>query len=337
MKILVTGGLGYIGSHVTALALENDLDIICLDNLENSSKDVLDGIKKITGKEPTFIELDIREKKSLKNLFDEFNDITGVIHFAAYKSVEESVNKPIDYYQNNIVGLLNLLELIAPKKIPLIFSSSCTVYGQVKKMPIEESTPFQSPTSPYGHTKQVGEQIIKYTCKGYPNFSAISLRYFNPIGAHPTSKIGENPKGVPQNLVPFLTQTVIGNHPVLKVFGSNYNTTDGTCIRDYIHIMDLAQAHIDSLAYLISSEKGIYETFNVGTGHGVSVLELIKTFEKVTGKHVPFEYSKPRSGDTTTSYADVSKIEGSIGWKAKYDIGQALLSAWEWEKKRNLK
>ena len=332
MKILVTGGLGYIGSHVTTLLLDKDFEVLCLDNLENSSESVLDGINKITGKSPIFENIDIRDKSSLRILLDEHLDIKGVIHFAAYKAVEESHKIPLDYYQNNVVGLLNLLELISNKRIPLIFSSSCTVYGQVKKMPIEESTPFQSPTSPYGHTKQVGEQIIKYTCKSYPNFSAISLRYFNPIGAHPTSKIGENPKAVPQNLVPFLTQTVMGKHSVLKVFGSNYNTPDGTCIRDYIHVMDLAQAHIDSLDFLISNEKSIYETFNVGTGSGVSVLELIKTFEKVTGEEVPFEYDEPRTGDTEAAFADVKKIEKKIGWKSKYSLEEALKNAWEWEK-----
>ncbi|MFL2604005.1 MAG: UDP-glucose 4-epimerase GalE [Flavobacteriaceae bacterium] len=332
MKILVTGGLGYIGSHVTTLLLEKDFEVLCLDNLENSSESVLDGINKITGKSPVFENIDIRDKSSLKILLDEHADIKGVIHFAAYKAVEESHKIPLDYYQNNIVGLLNLLELISLKRIPLIFSSSCTVYGQAKKLPIKESAPYQPPISPYGYTKQVGEQIIKHTCKAHQNFSAISLRYFNPIGAHPTSKIGENPRGVPQNLVPFLTQTVIGKHSVLKVFGSNYNTPDGTCIRDYIHVMDLAQAHIDSLDFLISNEKSIHETFNVGTGYGVSVLELIKTFEKVTGEEVPFEYDEPRTGDTEAAFADVKKIEKKIGWKSKYSLEEALKNAWEWEK-----
>ena len=332
MKILVTGGLGYIGSHVTTLLLDKDFEVLCIDNLENSSESVLDGINKITGKSPIFENIDIRDKSSLRILLDEHLDIKGVIHFAAYKAVEESHKIPLDYYQNNVVGLLNLLELISNKRIPLIFSSSCTVYGQAKKLPIKESAPYQPSTSPYGYTKQVGEQIIKHTCKAYPNFSAISLRYFNPIGAHPTSKIGENPRGVPQNLVPFLTQTVMGKHSVLKVFGSNYNTPDGTCIRDYIHVMDLAQAHIDSLDFLISNEKSIYETFNVGTGSGVSVLELIKTFEKVTGEEVPFEYDEPRTGDTEAAFADVKKIEKKIGWKSKYSLEEALKNAWEWEK-----
>ena len=332
MKILVTGGLGYIGSHVTTLLLKKGFEVICLDNLENSSEDVLDGINNITGKSPIFENIDIRDKSSLRILFDEHIDIKGVIHFAAYKSVEESHKKPLDYYQNNIVGLLNLLEFISIKKIPLIFSSSCTVYGQAKKLPIKESANFQPATSPYGYTKQVGEQIIEHTCKAHPNLSAILLRYFNPIGGHPSAQIGENPQGVPQNLVPFLTQTVIGKHPVLKIFGTNYNTKDGTCIRDYIHVMDLAQAHIDSLDFLISSEKSIFETFNVGTGDGVSVLELIKTFEKVIGEKVPFEYSEPRTGDTAAAYADVEKIKKKIGWKSKYSLEEALKNAWEWEK-----
>ena len=332
MKILVTGGLGYIGSHVTTLLLNKGISVICLDNLENSSEVVLDGIKTITKRQPIFKNFDIRDKNLLRILFDEHIDIKGVIHFAAYKAVEESVRKPLQYYQNNVGGLLNLIEILTKEEIPLIFSSSCTVYGQSKKLPISESEPFQLPTSPYGFTKQVGEKIIEHSCTAYPNFSAILLRYFNPIGAHPTAKIGENPKGIPQNLVPFLTQTVIGKHPVLKIFGSDYNTPDGTCIRDYIHVMDLAQAHIDSLNFLISSKKSIFETFNVGTGNGVSVLELIKTFEKVTGESVPYEYCEARSGDTVSSYADVEKIEKKIGWKANYSLEEALKNAWEWEK-----
>ena len=332
MKILVTGGLGYIGSHVTTLLLNKGINVICLDNLENSSEEVLDGIKKITRRQPIFKNLDIRDKYSLRILFDEHIDIKGVIHFAAYKSVEESVRKPLQYYQNNVGGLLNLIEILTKEEIPLIFSSSCTVYGQSKNLPIRESETFQPPTSPYGYTKQVGEQIIEHSCRAYPNFSAILLRYFNPIGAHPTAKIGENPQGIPQNLVPFLTQTVIGKHPVLKIFGSDYNTPDGTCIRDYIHVMDLAQAHIDSLNFLVSSKKSVFETFNVGTGNGVSVLELIKTFEKVTGEKVSFEYSEARPGDTVSAYADVEKIQKKIGWKANYSLEEALKNAWEWEK-----
>ncbi len=333
MKILVTGGLGYIGSHVTTLLLEKSVDVISVDNLENSRIEVLDGIKEITGKQPIFKQLDIRDENALKNLFKDHTDIDGVIHFAAYKAVGESVKEPLRYYHNNIVGLLNLLNSIAKIGIPLIFSSSCTVYGQADKLPIKESASILPAASPYGYSKQAGEQFVKDTCKAHKNFNAILLRYFNPIGAHPSAKIGEQPQGVPQNLVPFLTQTAIGKHPVLKIFGSNYDTPDGTCIRDYIHVMDLAEAHINSLEYLISSKNtSKCETFNVGTGKGVSVLEVIQTFEKVSGKKVPYQFTEPRDGDTVAAFADVEMIEQKIGWKAKYTLEEALKNAWDWEK-----
>ena len=305
MKILVTGGLGYIGSHVTTLLLNKGINVICLDNLENSSKEVLNGIKTITRRQPIFKNFDIRDKNSLRILFDEHIDVEGVIHFAAYKSVEESVRKPLQYYQNNVGGLLNLIEILTKKEIPLIFSSSCTVYGQSKKLPISESEPFQPPTSPYGFTKQVGEKIIEHSCKAYPNFSAILLRYFNPIGAHPTAKIGENPQGIPQNLVPFLTQTVIGKHPVLKIFGSDYNTPDGTCIRDFIHVMDLAQAHINALEYCLKNKNK--SIFNIGTGKGLSVAETVRIFEKSNSIKLNVEFGPRRIGDVAEIYSDTKK------------------------------
>ena len=333
MKILVTGGLGYIGSHVTVLLLESGVEVLSIDNLENSNIEVLDRIKEITGKTPVFELLDLKDKDRTQDLFKKHTDIDGVIHFAAYKAVGESILKPIEYYKNNIGGLLNLLEPLSKFNIPLIFSSSCTVYGQALKLPIDENAPVQTATSPYGSTKQIGEQIIKDCCQVNKDFKSIILRYFNPVGAHPTSKIGEYPKGIPQNLVPFLTQAVIGKRLTLEVFGKDYNTPDGTCIRDYIHVMDLAQAHIESIYYLISSNQNFsYETFNVGTGKGSSVLEVIKAFEKTTGESVPYKFSKPRTGDTTSAYADVRKIQNKMGWKAKYSLEAALQSAWNWEK-----
>ena len=333
MKILVTGGLGYIGSHVTVLLLESGVEVLSIDNLENSNIEVLDRIKEITGKTPVFELLDLKDKDRTQDLFKKHTDIDGVIHFAAYKAVGESILRPIEYYKNNIGGLLNLLEPLSQFNIPLIFSSSCTVYGQALKLPIDENAPVQPATSPYGSTKQIGEQIIKDCCQVNKDFKSIILRYFNPVGAHPTSKIGEYPKGIPQNLVPFLTQAVIGKRLILEVFGKDYNTPDGTCIRDYIHVMDLAQAHIESIYYLISSNQNFsYETFNVGTGKGSSVLEVIKAFEKTTGESVPYKFSKPRTGDTTSAYADVRKIQNKMGWKAKYSLEAALQSAWNWEK-----
>ena len=336
MKILVTGGLGYIGSHVTVLLLQKGVEVISVDNLDNSRIEVLKGIKEITNKEPFFENVDLRDKNQIQELFNKHVDIDGVIHFAAYKSVGESVDHPLVYYQNNVGGLLNLIKSLCELNIPLIFSSSCTVYGQALKLPIDENSPIQPPRSPYGYTKQVGEQIIKDCCLAHSDFKAILLRYFNPVGAHPSAKIGEYPKGIPQNLVPFLTQTVIGKRSTLKIFGKYYDTPDGTCIRDYIHVMDLAQAHIQSIYYLISSKhKFSHETFNVGTGRGFSVLEVIKAFEKTTGESVPFKYTNPRVGDTISAYADVKKIETKMGWKSKFSLEEALQSAWNWEKEIN--
>tara|TARA_A100001011_G_scaffold195540_1_gene203880 strand:+ start:380 stop:1399 length:1020 start_codon:yes stop_codon:yes gene_type:complete len=333
LKILVTGGLGYIGSHVTVLLLESGVEVISIDNLDNSRIEVLEGIRAITGKKPVFELLDLKDKDKTIDLFKKYTDIDGVIHFAAHKAVGESLESPLKYYENNIGGLINLLELLCELSIPLIFSSSCTVYGQASKLPIEENTPLKPPSSPYGYTKQIGEQIIEDCCEAHLGFKAILLRYFNPIGAHPSAKIGEYPKGIPQNLVPFLTQTAIGKRPILKVFGSNYNTPDGTCIRDYIHVMDLAQAHIDSIYYLISCDKKLTcEIFNVGTGHGVSVLEVINAFEKITSKSVSYRFSDPRKGDSVAAFADVNKINNQMGWKAKFSLEDALQSAWNWEK-----
>ena len=333
MKILVTGGLGYIGSHVTSLLLEQKIDVICIDNLDNSKFEVLDGINKITSKSPLFKNLDIKDKAKVECLFKEHDDIQAIIHFAAHKSVTESLEKPLSYYNNNIIGLLNILNFSVEKNIPFIYSSSCTVYGDGEISPINEEAATNDPKSPYGNTKLIGEQILNDCFNASSKFKSIILRYFNPIGAHPSGNIGEYPLGTPQNLIPYLTQTVIGKHPFLKIFGSDYNTKDGTCIRDYIHIMDLAKAHIESINYLMSfNNKKMYEIFNVGTGKGYSVLEVIKIFEKVTGEKVPFKFVGPREGDVPIAFADVKKIYTKMGWKAKFTLEDGLKSAWNWEK-----
>lgn len=333
MKILVTGGLGYIGSHVTSLLLEQKIDVICIDNLDNSRLEVLDGINKITSKSLLFKNLDIKDKAKLECLFKEHDDIQAIIHFAAHKSVTESLEKPLSYYNNNIIGLLNILNFSVEKNIPFIYSSSCTVYGDGEISPINEEAATNDPKSPYGNTKLIGEQILDDCFNASSKFKSIILRYFNPIGAHPSGNIGEYPLGTPQNLIPYLTQTVIGKHPFLRVFGSDYNTKDGTCIRDYIHIMDLAKAHIESINYLMSfNNKKMYEIFNVGTGKGYSVLEVIKIFEKVTGEKVPFKFVGPREGDVPIAFADVKKIYTKMGWKAKFTLEDGLKSAWNWEK-----
>ena len=333
MKILVTGGLGYIGSHVTSLLLEQKIDVICIDNLDNSKFEVLDGINKITSKSPLFKNLDIKDKAKVECLFKEHDDIQAIIHFAAHKSVTESLEKPLSYYNNNIIGLLNILNFSVQKNIPFIYSSSCTVYGDGEISPINEEAATNDPKSPYGNTKLIGEQILNDCFNASSKFKSIILRYFNPIGAHPSGNIGEYPLGTPQNLIPYLTQTVIGKHPFLRVFGSDYNTKDGTCIRDYIHIMDLAKAHIESINYLMSfKNKKMYEIFNVGTGKGYTVLEVIKIFEKVTGEKVPFKFVGPREGDVPIAFADVKKIYTKMGWKAKFTLEDGLKSAWNWEK-----
>ena len=333
MKILVTGGLGYIGSHVTSLLLEQKIDVICIDNLDNSKFEVLDGINKITSKSPLFKNLDIKDKAKVECLFKEHDDIQAIIHFAAHKSVTESLEKPLSYYNNNIIGLLNILNFSVEKNIPFIYSSSCTVYGDGEISPINEEAATNDPKSPYGNTKLIGEQILNDCFNASSKFKSIILRYFNPIGAHPSGNIGEYPLGTPQNLIPYLTQTVIGKHPFLKIFGSDYNTKDGTCIRDYIHIMDLAKAHIESINYLMSfKNKKMYEIFNVGTGKGYTVLEVIKIFEKVTGEKVPFKFVGPREGDVPIAFADVKKIYTKMGWKAKFTLEDGLKSAWNWEK-----
>jgi UDP-glucose 4-epimerase len=334
MKIVVTGGLGFIGSH-TVVELQNEgFEVIAIDNLSNSSIEVLEGIEAITGKKPIFEQIDLRDKTAVQNFFKKYNDIEGVIHFAASKAVGESVENPLLYYENNINALVYLLqELKGLPKANFIFSSSCTVYGQAEQMPITEDASVQQAMSPYGNTKQIGEEIIEDTAK-VTSINAILLRYFNPIGAHPSAEIGELPLGVPQNLVPFITQTAIGLRQELSVYGDDYPTVDGTAVRDYIHVVDLAKAHVVALQRLLNNKNlSKVETFNLGTGKGSSVLEVIQTFEKVTGQKLPYKIVGRREGDITEAYANTDKANNVLGWKAQSSLEDALVSAWKWEQK----
>ncbi len=338
-KVLVTGGLGFIGSHTVVELQEKGYDVVIIDDLSNSSMDVLGGITAITGKTPIFEKLDLKDKSKVESFFEKHQDIQGVIHFAASKAVGESVEKPLLYYENNINTLVYVLKSIL--QLPtqnFIFSSSCTVYGQADHMPINESAPIKLAESPYGNTKQIGEEIISDTCKVSSNLSAIALRYFNPIGAHSSIKIGELPIGVPQNLIPFITQTAAGLRKELSVFGDDYPTSDGTCVRDYIHVVDLAKAHVVALERLVNGKNvSNYETFNVGTGTGSTVLEVIQSFEKVSGQKLNYKIAPRREGDVIQAFADTTKANTELGWKAETKLDDALLSAWKWEKHiRNL-
>jgi UDP-glucose 4-epimerase len=334
MKILVTGGLGFIGSH-TVVELQNEgFEVVIIDNLSNSSEEVLKGIVAITGKSPIFEKMDLREKAAVQDFFIRHSDVSGIIHFAASKAVGESVEKPLLYYENNIGSLVYLLqELVQKPESHFIFSSSCTVYGQADQMPITESAPIKPAMSPYGNTKQIGEEIIIDTAK-VNNINAILLRYFNPVGAHPSAEIGELPIGVPQNLVPFITQTGIGLRQELSVYGDDYPTPDGTCVRDYIHVVDLAKAHVVALQRLVKKQnQEKVEIFNLGTGKGSSVLEVINAFEKVSGKKLPYKIVARREGDVIEAYANTDKANTVLGWKAESSLEDALDSAWKWEKK----
>ena len=334
MKILVTGGLGFIGSH-TVVELQNEgFEVIAIDNLSNSSENVLDGIFNITGKKPFFEKLDLRKKSAVQDFFSRHNDVVGVIHFAASKAVGESVENPLLYYENNINALVYLLqELTKLQQAHFIFSSSCTVYGQAKKMPITENASIQPAMSPYGNTKQIGEEIITDLAK-VTNVNSILLRYFNPIGAHSSAEIGELPIGTPQNLVPFITQTAMGLRKELLVFGNNYPTSDGTAIRDYIHVVDLAKAHVVALKRLLNKENSEkIETFNLGTGTGSSVLDVINTFEKVSNQKLNYKIVGRREGDVTEAYANTDKANDVLGWNAQSSLEEALASAWKWEQK----
>ncbi len=334
MKVLVTGGLGFIGSH-TVVELQNvGIEPIIIDNLSNSSIEVLDRITNITGKKPLFEKMDLRDKAAVQDFFKRHQDVSGVIHFAASKAVGESVENPLLYYENNINTLVYLLQELQQKPAAhFIFSSSCTVYGQAEKMPITEDASIQPAMSPYGNTKQIGEEIITDVAK-VSNINAILLRYFNPIGAHPTAEIGELPIGVPQNLVPFITQTGFGLRKELAVYGDDYPTPDGTAIRDYIHVVDLAKAHVVALQRLLENKNlAKIETFNLGTGTGSSVLEVIHAFEKVSDKKLPYKIVGRREGDITSAYANTDKANNVLGWKAKSTLEESLASAWKWELK----
>lgn len=334
MKILVTGGLGFIGSH-TVVELQNEgFEVIVVDNLSNTSLSVLDGIQNITGSVPAFEQLDLRDKQKVNDFFKRHADIEGVIHFAASKAVGESVGNPLLYYENNINVLVYILQELEKKATAnLIFSSSCTVYGQAETMPITEDSSVQTAMSPYGNTKQIGEEIIIDAAKA-TNINAILLRYFNPIGAHPSAEIGELPLGVPQNLVPFITQTGMGLRNELSVYGDDYPTPDGTAVRDYIHVVDLAKAHVIAMQRLLNKKNlNQVETFNLGTGTGSSVLEVIHAFEKVSGQKLPYKIVARREGDITEAYANTDKANTVLGWKAQSTLEEAMASAWKWEQK----
>jgi UDP-glucose 4-epimerase len=334
-KILVTGGAGYIGSHTAVELQAAGYEVIIIDNLSNSNEKVIDGIENISGVRPVFIKADCNDKESLRGLFASHAGIKGIIHFAASKAVGESVHKPLAYYRNNIAPLLNLLDLMLEWKVKgIVFSSSCTVYGQPDILPVTEDAPVKPALSPYGNTKQISEEIIRDAIHAGLPIKSVILRYFNPIGAHPSAEIGELPNGVPQNLVPFITQTAIGIREALNVFGNDYNTPDGTCIRDYINVVDLAKAHVTAMNRMLGSRSGDkLEIFNLGTGRGVSVLELIKTFEKGTGVKVPYRIAGRREGDIEKVWANPERANKVLGWTAKETLENTLVSAWNWQKK----
>ena len=337
--ILVTGGTGYIGSHTVVDLLENNFDVEIIDDLSNSKESVLDAIELISGKRPGFTKLDLRDEAGLEKFFAE-KKIDAVIHFAASKAVGESVNIPLKYYKNNLLSLINLMEQMKSRSINhLVFSSSCTVYGQPELLPVTESAPILKALSPYGNTKRIGEEIIEDATLS-SDLHCISLRYFNPIGAHPSALIGELPLGSPNNLAPLVTQAAIGKRDTLSVYGNDYPTPDGTCIRDYIHVCDLASAHVIALKRLLHNETDShYEVFNIGTGKGSSVMELINTFQEINKVQVPFKVVGRRAGDITSVFADTKKANEVLGWKASRDLNEMLASAWNWElqlKKNNV-
>lgn len=335
-KILVTGGTGFIGSHTTVELQQAGYDVVIVDNLSNSNAEVVDGIEQITGIRPAFEKVDCCDKQALEAVFAKYKDIKGIIHFAASKAVGESVEKPLLYYRNNIVSLLNLLELMPVYGVKgFIFSSSCTVYGQPTKehLPVTEDAPIQEACSPYGNTKQINEEIIRdYIHSGAPIKSVI-LRYFNPIGAHPSALIGELPNGVPNNLIPFVTQTAMGIRQELKIFGNDYDTPDGTCIRDYIYVVDLAKAHVKAMQRVLDMDTEPIEYFNVGTGRGVSTYEVVDKFEKATGVKVNWSYAPRREGDIEKVWANPDKANNVLGWKSETSLEDTLRSAWNWQLK----
>jgi UDP-glucose 4-epimerase len=334
-QILVTGGTGYIGSHTTVELQNAGYEVVIVDNFSNSGIEVLDGIEKITGIRPAFEEFDLIDKEKVDAFFVKYPKIEAIIHFAAFKAVGESVAQPIKYYRNNLASLVNILDAMDRYNVPgMVFSSSCTVYGQPELLPVTEDAPIVKANSPYGNTKQISEEIIQDTLVACPKLKAIALRYFNPVGAHSTAIIGELPLGVPQNLVPFITQTAAGLRKQLSVFGSDYNTPDGTAIRDYIHVVDLAKAHVVAVSRLVESRnKKAFEVFNLGTGNGLSVLDIVNSFEKVSGQKLNYVIVDRRPGDVEKVYADTTFANVELGWKAESTIDDILSSAWKWEKK----
>lgn len=334
-KILVTGGTGYIGSHTVVELLEEGMEVVIIDNLSNSERKVLKGITSITGKEPHFEEVDLRDREATFGVFEKHPDITAIIHFAAFKAVGESVQKPLKYYENNLVSLIHLLEAMRNYGVMhVVFSSSCTVYGEPDALPVTENAPLKKANSPYGNTKQICEDILQDGIASLPGKGAISLRYFNPIGAHESALIGELPIGIPGNLVPFITQTAAGVRECLSVYGNDYNTPDGSAIRDYIHVVDLAKAHVAAIMRLLNSgQKSNFEVFNLGTGKGLSVLEVIEAFERSTGQSLNYKVVGRREGDIEKVYADTSFANAELGWKAEKGIEESLRSAWLWEQR----
>lgn len=333
MKILVTGGTGYIGSHTVVELQSKGYEVVIVDNLSNSHIDVLHQIEKISGKKPLFEQLDLIDREKTAEFFKKHSDISGIIHFAAFKAVGESVADPLMYYRNNLFSLVNILQNMKDQGIEnLVFSSSCTVYGQPEKLPVAEDAPVQMAMSPYGNTKQISEEVIQDTSK-VTNINAVLLRYFNPIGGHESSLIGELPLGVPNNLVPFITQTAIGIRKQLSVFGSDYNTPDGTAVRDYIHVVDLAKAHVIAVDRMIyKNQKKKVEIFNLGTGNGFSVLEVIQSFEKVSGEKLNYQIVDRRPGDVEIVYADTKFANDELGWKAQKTLDEMMQTAWNWQK-----
>ena len=331
--VLVTGGSGYIGSHTTVELIQAGYNVIIIDNLSNSEKSVIDGIKKITGKDVIFEKVDCCDKESLEKIFNKYS-FNSIIHFAANKAVGESVKEPLIYYSNNIESLINILGMMRKYNVEnIVFSSSCTVYGQPEILPATEETPRNPAMSPYGNTKQICEDILRDSISAYQNIKGIALRYFNPIGAHPSALIGELPRGIPNNLIPFITQTAAGIRPTLNVFGDDYNTPDGTCIRDYINVVDLAKAHVVAVNRMIKNGcKKNYEVFNIGTGHGVSTLEIVKAFEKANNIKLNYKIVERRSGDIEAVWAEPTFANKELGWKAEKTLEETLVSAWSWEK-----
>ena len=339
-KILLTGGTGYIGSHTAVELINAGFEVVIVDNLSNSSADVLDGIKRITGVKPEFVKADCANMESMVSLFNRYPDICSVIHFAALKAVGESVEKPLQYYHNNITSLLNLLFLLNERcqSSNFVFSSSCTVYGQPNVLPVTELSPYKPASSPYGNTKKIAEDILRDSVHASKTLNVVALRYFNPVGAHPSAEIGELPQGKPDNLIPFITQTAAGIREKLLIFGNDYDTPDGTAIRDYFHVVDLAKAHVIALQRMIDGKSNNnFEVFNVGAGKGITVLEIVKTFERVTGAKLNYEFTGRREGDIEKVWADTSLANKELGWNTKSSLDEALLSAWKWEKKiRNI-